>query len=184
MHECLVSICGKMAPKTDADQERLPWRSSASAHLGALGSNLYTRACLVSICDKMAPRTGADQEVALAIRWLLSQPSQASGFEAYPTPRFDTIGEASRRSSPSSGLQPPHLSCTADWDRSQLIPAAGTIAQTMESCTKHSHCNRFDACMALWVALASAEATAPVPEWAVALELAQHSMSPGSRSMR
>merc|ERR1719277_1208506 len=59
-----------------------------------------------------------------------------------------TSGEASRRSSLSSGQQPPHLPwCIADWGSSQLLPAAGTIAHTTEGCTKRSHCNRFDACM-------------------------------------
>jgi len=49
----------------------------------------------------------------------------------------------------------PELSCTADWGTGQLLPAVGTMAQTKENCTKRSHCNQFDVCMALGVALVS-----------------------------
>jgi len=52
-------------------------------------------------------------------------------------------------------MMPPQLSCTADWGSCQLLPAVGTIAQTKENCTKRSHCNRFDVCMALGAALVS-----------------------------
>merc|ERR1719245_473488 len=77
-------------------------------------------------------------------------------------------GEHSRRKSPSQPLQPPQHSCSADWGSGHLLPAAGTIAHTTEHCTKGSHRNRFDACMAPALALAPVLALVWVPEWAVA----------------
>merc|ERR550525_2111461 len=74
----------------------------------------------------------------------------------------------SRKKLPSRPLQPPQLSCNADWGTGHLLPAVGTIARTTEHCTKRSHRNRFDACMAPAQALAPVWAVVSVPEWAAA----------------
>jgi len=138
----------KMAPKTGADQERWPWQSDG---------------CSRNHNKPMAPKH---------IPNLASAVFQAAIATAQIRTMGITGGEASRGGSPSSGQQPPHLACTADRGSSPLLPAAGTIARTTESCTKRSHCNRFDACMAPWVALASAPASS-APAWAAVPESAE-----------
>merc|ERR1719464_885555 len=88
-------------------------------------------------------------------------------------------GEHLRRKSPSRPLQPPQLSCNADWGTGHLLPAVGTIAHTTEHCTKRSHRNRFDACMAPALASARVWSAAAVPEWAVAPVGAAEAAVPG-----
>merc|ERR1719282_174752 len=81
----------------------------------------------------------------------------------------------------SATRMPPQLSCTEEWGSCQLLPAVGTTAQTKENCTKRSHRNRSDVCMALGAALVSAVVSAlvsavvsaAVPESAVVLESVQ-----------
>jgi len=126
-----------MPPKTGADQERLPWRSdgcSRNNHKPVAAKHILNLA-------------SAGVQAAVA-----TTPTRTLSF---------TSGEASRRNSPSSGQQLPHILCIADWGNGLLLPAAGTIAHTTAYYTKRSHCNRFDARMTQALALVwAAEAQA------------------------
>merc|ERR1719476_1210712 len=104
-----------------------------------------------SATEKTTPKTAADQE-----RLPVCVPETTSSGGA-------------RKRTPSQPLPVTPLSCNTDWGTGQLLPAVGTTAHPPKNCTKRSHCNRFDACMALRVALVSVPEWAVAPEWAPAL---------------